>query len=149
MPGESTTLTASGAEAYEWYDDTGSLLSQESEVDVVSLGVYTLIGFVDDCSVSIEIEVVEDDGSLIVPNVISPFNGDGANDTWKIPNRLSFQPTVEIVVYNSRGIEVFNTSDYQNNWPEDVSDIRGGMVFYYKIIRENSLIKAGTISVLD
>ena len=43
---------------------------------------------------------------------------------------------------------MLNTMDYQNNWPED-NNIRSGMLFYFKVIQENNLIKAGTISVLE
>ena len=42
--------------------------------------------------------------------------------------------------------EVFKTTDYKNNWPTE--SLGNQKVFYYKIIRENKLIKAGTISVL-
>ena len=149
IAGETTTLSATGADAYEWYDSEGNLLSTFDEVEVVTTGVYTLVGTVENCKVEKEIEVVEDDGSFTVPNIISPFNGDAANNTWKIPNKFSYQPSVNVVVYDSRGKEVLNTVDYQNNWPEDISDFRGGMLFYFKIIKENALIKAGTISVLE
>ena len=149
IPGESAIITAEGADSYEWLDPDGSLVSTSSELEAITIGTYTLVGFIDDCSVEKEIAVVESDGNVIVPNIISPFNNDGANDTWKIPNELSFQPTVSVFVYNSRGDEVFSTEDYQNNWPEDVNGLRGGMIFYYKILKENTLIKAGTISVLD
>lgn len=149
IEGEETILSATGADSYEWFDSDGNFLSGFEEVTVVTTGTYTLIAQVENCSVEKEVIVVPDDGSVRVPNIISPFNRDGANDTWKIPNRLSFQPNVNVVVYNSRGQEVLNASDYQNNWPEDISNIKGGMLFYYKIIQENTLIKAGTISVLE
>ncbi len=147
-PGETVTVEASGADAYEWYDSDGNLLSTNELLTVNSLGVYTLIGRVGDCDSTREINVVEDDGKLIIPNVVSPFNNDGANDTWELPNRLAFQPDVQVIIFNSRGKEILNTTDYQNNWPED-NNIKDGSIFYFKVIKNELLIKAGTISILQ
>ena len=147
-PGETVTVEASGADAYEWYDADGNLLSTNESLTVNSLGVYTLIGRVGDCDSTREINVVEDDGKLIIPNVVSPFNNDGANDTWELPNRLAFQPDVQVIIFNSRGKEILNTTDYQNNWPED-NNIKDGSIFYFKVIKNELLIKAGTISILQ
>ncbi|TYP97072.1 CHU domain-containing protein [Tenacibaculum adriaticum] len=147
-PGETTTLTASGADSYEWYNEAGTLLSTNEQLEVNRLGNYTLIGTVGNCTVEKIIQVVEDDGKLMIPNVLSPFNGDGVNDTWELPNRLAFQPNVTVIIYNSRGKEVLNTTDYQNNWPED-NNLKDGAIFYFKVIKDNSLVKAGTISVLE
>lgn len=146
--GESTTLTATGADSYEWYNENGDLLSTNDVLDVNSIDVFTLIGSVGECQVEKEVEVVADDGSFIIPNIISPFNGDNVNDTWEIPNKFAFQTDVTVIIYNSRGNEVVNTTDYQNNWPED-NNIKAGMLFYFKVIKEDVLIKAGTISVLE
>ncbi|CAL2101212.1 Putative adhesin precursor SprC [Tenacibaculum sp. 190130A14a] len=147
--GQTVTVTASGAESYVWYegaDTTGAVLSTNETLDVSALGFYTIVATVGTCSVVKTIEAVEQDDQEIVPNIVSP-NGDGINDTWQITNRLAFQPTVSIVIYNANGKEVFKTTDYQNNWPVENLGIQ--KVFYYKIIREDVLIKAGTISVLD
>jgi len=149
IPGEVLLLEASGANTYEWLDEERNSLSSTSDLEVITVGTYILVGSIDGCVAEREILVVEDDGSLIVPNIISPFNGDGANDTWKIPNRLSYQPTVRVILYSFKGKEIYNTTDYQNDWPIDLSQVRGGMIFYYKILNEETLIKAGTISVLE
>lgn len=148
IPGETTTLIATGADSYEWYNENGDLLSSSDVLDVNSLGIYTLIGRVDACQVEKEVTVVEDDGSFTIPNIISPFNGDNVNDTWQIPNKFAFQTNVTVIIYNSRGKELVNTTDYQNNWPED-NNIKAGMLFYFKVVKEDVLIKAGTISVLE
>ncbi|WP_299109767.1 gliding motility-associated C-terminal domain-containing protein [uncultured Tenacibaculum sp.] len=147
--GQTVTVTASGAESYVWYQGdgtTGTILSTNETLDVSAFGFYTVVATVGSCTVEKKIEAVEQDDQLIVPNIVSP-NGDGINDTWQITNRLAFQPTVDIIIFNANGKEVFKTTDYQNNWPQE--NLGNQKVFYYKIIREDVLVKAGTISVLD
>ncbi|MCF2876340.1 MULTISPECIES: gliding motility-associated C-terminal domain-containing protein [unclassified Tenacibaculum] len=147
--GQTVTVTASGGESYVWHegqDDTGTVLSTNETLDVNALGFYTVVVSVGSCRVVKTIEVVEQDDQIIVPNIVTP-NQDGINDTWQISNRYAFQPTVTIQLYNSNGKEILNTTDYQNNWPTE--SLGNQRVFYYKIIRDDVLIKAGTISVLD
>ncbi|CAM1340522.1 Putative adhesin precursor SprC [Tenacibaculum amylolyticum] len=146
--GGSVTLEASGADSYEWYDEAGNLLSTNETLDVNALGTYTVIGTVGGCTAQREVNVIEDDGMLIIPNIISPFNGDGVNDTWELPNRFAFQTNVQVIIFNSAGKEVLNTTDYQNDWPVN-NNLRDGMLFYFKVIKDNSLVKAGTISILQ
>lgn len=147
-PGETITLEASGADSYEWFDAGGNLLSSNETLNVNALGVYTVRGTVGGCRAQREINVVEDDGKQIIPNIVTPFNGDGINDKWELPNRFAFQSNVQVIIYNSRGKEVLNTTDYQNNWPID-NNLRDGMLFYFRVIKDNNLIKAGTISILQ
>ncbi|CAL2079247.1 gliding motility-associated C-terminal domain-containing protein [Tenacibaculum sp. 190524A02b] len=145
-----TTVTASGANSYEWYDDaTGDLLSSNETLEVNKIGFYTLVATVDNCEVRKTIEVVEQDDQIIVPNIISPNTQDGINDTWEISNRYSFQPTVTIAIYNANGTEVYNTTEYKNDWPNNEVELGNQRIFYYKIIRDSQLIKAGSISVID
>lgn len=146
--GETITLVASGVDRYEWINAEGITLSTNETLDVNITGVYTLIGAVGDCEVQKEIEVVPDDGSVVIPNIITPFNADGINDTWQIPNRFAFNSNTQVVIYNSKGNEVLNTFDYQNDWPVN-NNLRSGLIFYFKVIQEENLIKAGTISVLE
>lgn len=147
-PGQTITLEASGADSYEWFDQAGNLLSSNETLDVNALGTYTVFGTVGGCRAQRDINVVEDDGKLVIPNIITPFNGDGINDTWELPNRFAFQNNVQVIIYNSRGKEVLNTTDYQNNWPVN-NNLKDGMLFYFRVIQDNNLIKAGTISILQ
>ncbi len=147
-PGQTITLEASGADSYEWFNEAGTLLSSNETLDVNLLGTYTVFGTVGGCRAQRDINVVEDDGKLVIPNVITPFNGDGINDTWELPNRFAFQNNVQVIIYNSRGKEVLNTTDYQNNWPVD-NNLKDGMLFYFRVIQDDNLIKAGTISILQ
>ncbi|TCI85247.1 gliding motility-associated C-terminal domain-containing protein [Tenacibaculum sp. M341] len=146
-PGETVRFEATGADSYEWYNENGDLLSSSDALEVDILGTYTLVGFVDSCRAERELNVVEDDGKLMIPNIISPFNGDGVNDTWELPNRFAFQTDVQVIIYNSGGKEVLNTTDYQNDWPLD-NNLKDGMLFYFRVIKNEDLVKAGTISIL-
>lgn len=146
--GSSAVVVAAGGESYEWYQGEGTsgmLLSTTEELTVTTLGFYTVLAKVGNCSVERTIEAVEPDDQIIVPNTLTP-NGDGKNDTWKISNKYAFQPLVTIMLYNANGKEIFKTTEYRNDWPTE--DLGNQKVFYYKIIREDKLIKAGTISVL-
>ncbi|CAA0144963.1 Putative adhesin precursor SprC [Tenacibaculum maritimum] len=140
-------VTASGADSYEWFDDKNNLLSSTEKLEVNKIGFYILQARVGNCLVTKKIEVVEDDGKKIVPNIVSPTNGDGINDTWEIPNRFAYHTNVQIQIYDSKGKKVLETVDYQNDWPTE--DLGTQKIFYYRIIKDASVVKAGTISVLD
>lgn len=140
-------ITADGADSYEWFNEKGDRVSLTNVYEASNIGTYTLIAKVKECSVEKKVKVVLDDGSFVIPNILTPFTRDGVNDTWQLPNKFAFQPEVQVLIYDSRGKEVLNTKDYQNNWPED-NNLKDGMLFYFKVIKENTLIKAGTISVL-
>ena len=42
-------------------------------------------------------------------------NGDGINDSWKIPN-ISEMGKVQVKIYDRNGSIVYQSDDYQNNW---------------------------------
>jgi len=51
---------------------------------------------------------------IFIPNVFTP-NNDGANDTFEILN-LPVDSTPKLVISNRWGKEVYQSSNYQNNW---------------------------------
>ena len=74
---------------------------------------------------------------------------DGINDLWVLPNTYSRKSDVLVTVYNEKGQEIFNETNYQNNWPESTAQFsKQNMVFYYKIQQDNKTIKQGTITVI-
>ena len=83
-----------------------------------------------------------------IPNLVSP-NGDGANDTWVIPNAYVSGTNTEIVIMDSYGKIVFKTKDYQNNWPEsELSFNAVNAVYYYVIMTEDKNTKNGSITIV-
>ncbi|MFP4846715.1 gliding motility-associated C-terminal domain-containing protein [Winogradskyella sp. PE311] len=83
-----------------------------------------------------------------IPNVISP-NGDLINDTWVLPLQYVTGTNTEIVILNEQGKLVFQTIDYQNNWPETSLDLTSvNKLFYYIITTTDGKVKKGTITIV-
>jgi gliding motility-associated-like protein len=145
--GGSKTVTAAGAENYRWYDANNQEIGNGPSMNFTQEGSFILIASVGNCQVSrnVQVEYLE---TFRVPNVIS-VNGDGINDLWVLPNSYSNKKDVRITIYNERGEEIFNQSNYQNNWPESSRAFpRQNMVFFYKIRNAETVLKQGTITVI-
>jgi gliding motility-associated-like protein len=65
----------------------------------------------------------------IIPNIITP-NGDSKNEYFVIENLASQS---NLLIKNRWGQEVFQSQDYQNNWPQN--NINDG-IFYYELIHQ-------------
>ncbi|APY07075.1 hypothetical protein BWZ20_01605 [Winogradskyella sp. J14-2] len=83
-----------------------------------------------------------------IPNVISP-NGDFINDTWVIPLEYTTGTNTEVIILNEQGRVVFQTLDYQNNWPQDNLNLTSvNQVFYYIITPVEGNVKKGSITIV-
>ncbi len=82
-----------------------------------------------------------------IPNLISP-NGDTENDTWVIPQEYTSGTNTQVLIINSQGTIVLNTTEYQNNWPLDASFKDVNPVFFYIITPQNQPARKGTITVI-
>lgn len=145
--GSSQTVRASGGTSYQWFDSANTLVSSDETMTFTEEGDFLLIATVDNCEVSRTIRASYLD-LFNVPNVITP-NGDGANDQWVIPNSYSNKNDVTVTIYNTNGEELYNQTNYQNNWPgSTMTFIKQNMVFYYVIKDANETLKQGTITVI-
>ncbi|RNC86239.1 MAG: gliding motility-associated C-terminal domain-containing protein [Winogradskyella sp.] len=83
-----------------------------------------------------------------IPNLISP-NSDGINDTWVIPTAYVSGTNTTIEIFSSQGKRVFQTTNYQNNWPLNNLNITSiNQVFYYIITTSNGDTKKGSITII-
>lgn len=145
--GGSKTVTASGADAYVWYDSKSQILSNSPTVTLTQEGSYLLIATLGGCDVQKTITATYKD-TFKVPNVIS-VNGDGINDLWVLPNSYSKNPGINVIIYDPKGREVLNVMNYQNNWPSSsMAFAQQNMVYYYKIKNNQEVLKQGTITII-
>lgn len=145
--GSSRTVTATGGTQYRWFDANNTLMNSTDSMNFTEEGTFLLIANINNCEISIPLNVIYLD-LFNIPNVITP-NGDGANDQWVVPNSYSNKQDVTVTIYNDRGIELLNETNYQNNWPQStLSFPKQNMVFYYVIKNPSEVLKQGTITVI-
>ncbi|WP_158607200.1 Ig-like domain-containing protein [Pontibacter oryzae] len=80
-------------------------------------------------------------------NAFSP-DGDGINDTWKVPE-LRYYNQIEVTVYDRSGKRVFQTTDPEQGWDGKGADgrITDGSYFYVISIKDISLVQKGVVTV--
>ncbi len=145
--GESQTVTATGASAYEWYDESNNLISSTDSVSLTDEGSYLLLASVGSCQITKTFNISYRD-NFEIPNVITA-NGDGINDLWVLPNTYSRNSEVSVIIYNEKGEEVVNEIGYQNNWPASSTAFsKKNQIFYYKIRNGRETLRQGTITVI-
>lgn len=147
--GTSATLTASGAQSYEWYFN-GELISNTASIEIEEPGTYTLIAKVGECRVTKEFVVTGMENNMMaIPNVVTP-NNDGINDTWNLPTKFVNNENVEVVIYGPDGAIVFRSNRYLNNWPESSFTYSlKNPVYYYTIMEGNKITKRGSITIIN
>lgn len=148
------TLTTDALDPeYTWFRNGEIIFGENTEeLQITEVGNYmATITQTADCnaSISYEFRVIEpfpDVGQI--PNLISP-NGDGINDTWVIPQAYVNGTNTNIKILSSQGKVVFQTTDYQNDWPQNnISFADVNPVYYYIITTENNTTKKGTITIV-
>lgn len=157
--GESLPVTVTDnaiSPEYEWYLD-GQLIVGETENSIVAteMGDYeVVITETSGCTASVIYEFTIERGIdpfpdvPNIPNVISP-NGDLINDTWVIPLQYTTGTNTEVVILNEQGVVVFQTIDYQNNWPVDDLNLTSvNQLFYYIITTVDGEVKKGSITIV-
>jgi gliding motility-associated-like protein len=84
------------------------------------------------------------DCDLVIPDVFTP-NGDGDNDYFVILGLEKFQEGVSLFMFNRWGVQVYESTFYQNNWDgENTNDLTIGSQrrlpegTYFYVIKDNS-----------
>jgi gliding motility-associated-like protein len=138
---------------FEWFSDNALIPgASTSSFEVTQQGNYkVIIQQTEGCNASQELTFVVNEpfpDVANIPNVITP-NGDGINDTWVIPQAFVSGTNTQVMLINTQGKVVLNTTDYQNNWPETELDFKDVTpVYYYIITTSNKNTTKGSITVL-
>lgn len=95
----------------------------------------------------VEISVIS---KLFIPNTFTP-NGDGNNDTWKIPG-MALYPKAVVVIFNRYGEKIFESSSYMTN-PWDGSykgkqQPSGSFIYLVKLNDSQNQIIQGTVTII-
>jgi gliding motility-associated-like protein len=101
----------------EWTDETGALMDSDSTTLIVTPTMptyFTALIITDNCMEEVDVEV--DLIYLIDPTQIFTPNGDGLNETWYIDD-IEEYPNADVTVFNRWGSIVYQTLQYQNDWP--------------------------------
>jgi gliding motility-associated-like protein len=142
--------TDANTPTFQWFLN-GVLLSETSSSLVIdSYGTYTvLVTQTVGCNSTNELTlaVIEPDVDAI-PNLISP-NGDGVNDYFKVPFELISNNNLNLQIFNSSGKSIYSTKNYQNDWPQNTSEIfKSSAFFYFNLSRDNKTIKEGILTII-
>lgn len=132
--GQTIQLTASGAETYIW--SPAELLDSPTIPNPMatpfSTTTFTVIGSTaGQCDVEKTV-VITVDGEIKIPNVFTP-NGDGNNDTWKIPGYETTSNCL-VIIFDRDGSKV--VEGYANNllWDGTYNNKPAPQGTYYYII---------------
>ncbi|WP_228530350.1 gliding motility-associated C-terminal domain-containing protein [Tamlana sp. I1] len=154
-----TVTTDASNPTFVWYLNNTVISGETTNTyTVTTVGNYKVVVSQDSstgsCVASTDFEFKVTGGSDFfpdvsnIPNIISP-NGDGINDTWIIPKEYVAGTNTEVVIISAQGKVVFETKDYQNNWPEESIDFKSvNPVYYYIITPSNGSARKGTLTVL-
>lgn len=140
--GEKATLSVSnGFLDYLW--STGQTIAS---IEVYKQDYYWVKVYDNNnCSNSdtVFISVVQDD-LFVTSNILTP-NNDGYNDYLEISNLGKLGVTIQIYIYNIRNEQIYQNSDYQNDW--DGNNYPAGSYFYL-LKGTGRRDKTGTINIL-
>lgn len=114
-------------------------------LNVTNPGTYTLTVGNGSCftSASITLKAEFCPANFLIPNLITP-NQDGRNDKFLIKGILP--GSGQLSIYNRWGNLVYQTGNYQNNWPE--KPIPDGIYYYFLNLPEYGKTAKGWLEVL-
>jgi gliding motility-associated-like protein len=154
--GENIQLEASGLESYTWtpaetLSDPG--ISNPIASPLTSTTYMVTGKNIDNCRGSATIDV-RVKGEPIVKklkpeNFFSP-NEDAFSPYWRV-NKIDEYPQCEVLIFDDKGVKVFNAKPYMNDWDGSFNGKRLPDGVYYYIIRcegEEDIPRSGSITLL-
>lgn len=155
--GQSSQLQATGLSSYLWTPSQS--LSDPTLANPLATPtattVYTVTGTsTNGCTGTATVEVTVK-GDLITNKLrpskfISPENGDSINELWLVENILDY-PQCAVSIYDDKGIKVYESKPYNNDWAGTYKGRQLPDGVYYYIIRcdgEENTPKTGSITIL-
>ncbi|MFT3681947.1 MAG: PKD domain-containing protein [Ferruginibacter sp.] len=100
------------------------------------------------CKASDEVKV-EVFSQLHIPNAFSP-NGDGVNDTWKIPLIENYNKDVTVSIFNRNGQRVFYSQGYAAPWDGRFKNellSAGSYIYVIHLNKKNSIFKGNLLLI--
>ena len=127
--------------------DTALQISGETKNDFTDTVVYTVVSADETSMVHWKvITVSEITQELDAVNTITP-NGDGINDYW-ILNNIDDFADFELSIFTSRGLKVYSSIHYQNDWNGTYKGNTLPSGAYHYILKKDKRVFSGTISLL-
>lgn len=151
--GDVANLNAFGGSVYSWNPvaDLSDALSQspiatplETTIFIVEITDTNSCVYYDSVVVSVIAEVPDD---LVIANIITA-NGDGYNDNWEIQG-AELLSNVKVTVISKKGVIVFSSEDYRNEWE---GTFQGNYLpsgtYYYIVEHSDFNTKKGHLNIL-
>jgi gliding motility-associated-like protein len=151
LPGESAVLQPdAGFTDYRWYPARGLDFPdrQEPQASPQRTTTYRVEALTaGGCLISDEI-TVHVTHQFPVPTAFTP-NGDGLNDTWKIPLAYKY-PDMQVKIYNRWGELVFESVGYEQAWDGRMMDGKTieGTYLYHIVLDGESPPRQGKVTVV-
>ncbi|MEO6901919.1 MAG: gliding motility-associated C-terminal domain-containing protein [Bacteroidia bacterium] len=151
--GESTQLTASGGDRYEWspFMYLSSYMTATPIATPAVTTIYTVTGSdaTGKCfataSVTVIVKPILD---IVISNTFTP-NNDLHNDKWVIANIENF-PNNSLEIYNRYGKLVYKTTNYLNTWEGNSfgNALPAATYFYILSLGDGSAPRHGTVTII-
>ncbi len=147
MPGQKTTLFASGGLSYSWspIDHLSCYNCKNPDANPSNTTTYYVIvtneyGCSNNDSTTVNIS------PIIIPNAFSP-NSDGNNDTWHIKNIENY-PDNRVEIFNRWGKRCYYNKGYTNQWNGTFNDnpLPDGVYFYIVKIEDETF--KGSVNII-
>ena len=140
--------------SYEWYEPGSLVPASTNDNFTVSnpidgeyrLVVYQNTGCEFDKTLKFKVKIGVP--SVKIPNVISPNDQNGENDTWILPEEYKAS-NIEVLIMDRYGKEVLRKMNYDDTWPVEKIEFQSiNPIYYYVISKDGNPVKKGSITVI-